>query len=260
MRVPGRTGMQAWLYGGHRRPTPSGHFPARGCTPWPIVAGFHFGNPRAMRLRRTLHRSRGDHPVLAWAVRYALATVVVGAGILLIGPSPAVGWALVVFGGSLATLASGLFTRRGAEADSGTAGSALGASRRDRPDRRIPRAAVNGAPAQPAGARAVRARPRDGDTPFRRRRNSGLGGQFPLDRLGGAGASRRRSSTAGNDLWKGNTLEWFTPTPPPPNKFDVIPRVRSVEPMKDIRHDVAAATSSTETVAQPAAPGASDGS
>jgi hypothetical protein len=132
--------MQAWLYGGHRRPTPSGHFPARECTPWPIVAGFHFGNPRAMRLRRTLHRSRGDHPVLAWAVRYALAAVVVGADILLIGPSPGVGWALVVFGGSLATLASGLFTRRGAEADSGTAGSALGASRRDRPDRRIPRA------------------------------------------------------------------------------------------------------------------------
>ena len=30
-------------------------------------------------------------------------------------------------------------------------------------------------------------------------------------------------------------------SPPPPNNFDVIPRVRSVEPMKDIRREVAAA-------------------
>ena len=35
-----------------------------------------------------------------------------------------------------------------------------------------------------------------------------------------------------------NTLEWFTPSPPPENNFDVIPRVRSVEPMKDIRRQV----------------------
>ena len=39
----------------------------------------------------------------------------------------------------------------------------------------------------------------------------------------------------------GNTLEWFTSSPPPPNNFDVIPRMRSVEPMKDIRREVAAA-------------------
>ena len=43
---------------------------------------------------------------------------------------------------------------------------------------------------------------------------------------------------AGPDPWKANTLEWFMPSPPPENNFDVIPRVRSVEPMKDIRRQV----------------------
>jgi cytochrome c oxidase subunit I len=66
--------------------------------------------------------------------------------------------------------------------------------------------------------------------------------------------SIRGGKRAGNDPWKGNTLEWFTQSPPPPNNFDVIPRVRSVEPMKDIRREVAAASVPAETVAQPAAP------
>jgi cytochrome c oxidase subunit 1 len=43
---------------------------------------------------------------------------------------------------------------------------------------------------------------------------------------------------AGPDPWKANTLEWFTSSPPPVNNFDVIPRVRSVEPLKDIRREV----------------------
>jgi len=43
---------------------------------------------------------------------------------------------------------------------------------------------------------------------------------------------------AGPDPWKGNTLEWFTTSPPPENNFDVIPRVRSLEPMKDIRREI----------------------
>jgi cytochrome c oxidase subunit I len=59
---------------------------------------------------------------------------------------------------------------------------------------------------------------------------------------------------AGNDPWQGNTLEWFASSPPPPNNFDVVPRVRSVEPMKDIRREVLAASAQSETVAQPAAP------
>jgi cytochrome c oxidase subunit 1 len=66
--------------------------------------------------------------------------------------------------------------------------------------------------------------------------------------------SIKHGKVAGNDPWKGNTLEWFTPSPPPANNFDVVPRVRSVEPMKDIRREVAAAARPAETVAQPAAP------
>ncbi len=63
--------------------------------------------------------------------------------------------------------------------------------------------------------------------------------------------SLKRGASAGPDPWKANTLEWFTTSPPPLNNFDVIPRVRSVEPMKDIRRQVErqsrdAATASTE--------------
>ena len=66
--------------------------------------------------------------------------------------------------------------------------------------------------------------------------------------------SIRKGKRAGNDPWQGNTLEWFTASPPPDNNFDVIPRVRSVEPMKDIRREVLAASEPAETVAQPVAP------
>jgi cytochrome c oxidase subunit I len=57
--------------------------------------------------------------------------------------------------------------------------------------------------------------------------------------------SLRRGAVAGPDPWKANTLEWFTTSPPPTNNFDVVPRVRSVEPMKDIRRTVARATGET---------------
>jgi cytochrome c oxidase subunit 1 len=61
---------------------------------------------------------------------------------------------------------------------------------------------------------------------------------------------------AGNDPWKGNTLEWFTQSPPPENNFDVVPRVRSVEPMKDIRREVLRSSGEPDgSVAQPVAPG-----
>jgi cytochrome c oxidase subunit 1 len=50
--------------------------------------------------------------------------------------------------------------------------------------------------------------------------------------------SLKRGPIAGGDPWKANTLEWFTPSPPPENNFDAIPRVRSVEPMKDIRRQI----------------------
>jgi cytochrome c oxidase subunit 1 len=48
----------------------------------------------------------------------------------------------------------------------------------------------------------------------------------------------KRGPRAGADPWKANTLEWFMPSPPPENNFDVVPRVRSVEPMKDIRREI----------------------
>jgi cytochrome c oxidase subunit I len=66
--------------------------------------------------------------------------------------------------------------------------------------------------------------------------------------------SLRHGKKAGNDPWQGNTLEWFVSSPPPANNFDVVPRVRSVEPMKDIRREVLAGSAPAETVAQPVAP------
>ena len=50
--------------------------------------------------------------------------------------------------------------------------------------------------------------------------------------------AQEAARSPGPDPWKANTLEWFTPSPPPENNFDVIPRVRSVEPMKDIRREI----------------------
>ena len=50
--------------------------------------------------------------------------------------------------------------------------------------------------------------------------------------------SLRTGVVAGPDPWKANTLEWFVSSPPPANNFDVIPQVRSAEPMKDIRREI----------------------
>ena len=66
--------------------------------------------------------------------------------------------------------------------------------------------------------------------------------------------SIKHGRKAGNDPWQGNTLEWFTPSPPPDNNFDVVPVVRSVEPMKDIRHEVLKRTGEPAgSVAEPVA-------
>ncbi|MEI6446674.1 MAG: cytochrome c oxidase subunit I [Actinomycetes bacterium] len=52
------------------------------------------------------------------------------------------------------------------------------------------------------------------------------------------GRSISRGAKAGPDPWRGNTLEWFTPSPPPANNFDIVPEVRSLEPMQDIRAEL----------------------
>ena len=43
-----------------------------------------------------------------------------------------------------------------------------------------------------------------------------------------------------HDPWGGATLEWFALSPPPPHNFDVVPDVRSAEPMREIREAVRA--------------------
>jgi cytochrome c oxidase subunit 1 len=50
--------------------------------------------------------------------------------------------------------------------------------------------------------------------------------------------SIRKGRIADPDPWRANTLEWYTPSPPPAHNFDVIPTVRSLEPMKDIRRSI----------------------
>jgi cytochrome c oxidase subunit I len=55
--------------------------------------------------------------------------------------------------------------------------------------------------------------------------------------------SLKHGAIAGPDPWKANSLEWFTTSPPPTNNFDVVPLVRSYEPMKDIRREIEQRTS-----------------
>jgi heme/copper-type cytochrome/quinol oxidase subunit 1 len=50
--------------------------------------------------------------------------------------------------------------------------------------------------------------------------------------------SIRGGVRAGHDPWGGETLEWFAASPPPPHNFDVVPDVRSDEPLRDIREAV----------------------
>jgi cytochrome c oxidase subunit 1 len=43
---------------------------------------------------------------------------------------------------------------------------------------------------------------------------------------------------AGNDPWLGNTLEWYTTSPPPPHNFDTVPYVTSARPLYDLRRSL----------------------
>jgi heme/copper-type cytochrome/quinol oxidase subunit 1 len=59
-------------------------------------------------------------------------------------------------------------------------------------------------------------------------------------------ASREGGPEAGHDPWGGDTLEWFTLSPPEPHNFDVLPDVRSAQPMRDIRAAIAHRTARDE--------------
>jgi heme/copper-type cytochrome/quinol oxidase subunit 1 len=50
--------------------------------------------------------------------------------------------------------------------------------------------------------------------------------------------SVKKGVATGPDPWGGETLEWFATSPPPPHNFDVVPDVRSDEPLRDIREAV----------------------
>ena len=45
----------------------------------------------------------------------------------------------------------------------------------------------------------------------------------------------RGGTPAGHDPWGGETLEWFTTSPPPPHNFDTVPYVTSARPLYDLR-------------------------
>jgi cytochrome c oxidase subunit 1 len=57
--------------------------------------------------------------------------------------------------------------------------------------------------------------------------------------LANAILSRTAGVPAGHDPWHGESLEWFTLSPPEPHNFDVLPDVRSARPMRDIREAIA---------------------
>jgi cytochrome c oxidase subunit 1 len=44
---------------------------------------------------------------------------------------------------------------------------------------------------------------------------------------------------AGNDPWLGDTLEWYTTSPPPPHNFDRLPYISSARPLRDLRKRLA---------------------
>jgi cytochrome c oxidase subunit 1 len=50
-----------------------------------------------------------------------------------------------------------------------------------------------------------------------------------------AASSYNHGVEVGPDPWHGSTLEWFAPSPPPVHNFDLVPDVRSAEPLDDIR-------------------------
>ena len=49
----------------------------------------------------------------------------------------------------------------------------------------------------------------------------------------------RRGRRAGGDPWRGDTLEWYTTSPPPPENFDrPLPYISSARPLRDLRRRI----------------------
>ncbi|HEY1855394.1 MAG TPA: cbb3-type cytochrome c oxidase subunit I [Solirubrobacterales bacterium] len=68
--------------------------------------------------------------------------------------------------------------------------------------------------------------------------------------LSNAIASRSGGAEVGHDPWGGDSLEWFTLSPPDPHNFDVLPDIRSERPMRDIREAIARRTARREREAR----------
>jgi len=67
-------------------------------------------------------------------------------------------------------------------------------------------------------------------------------------------SSRENGAEAGHDQWGADSLEWFALSPPEPHNFDVVPDVRSSQPMRDIRDAIAHRTSSPSRPARESQP------
>jgi len=61
--------------------------------------------------------------------------------------------------------------------------------------------------------------------------------------------SRSEGEMATPDPWRGQSLEWLALSPPEPHNFDVLPDVRSTQPMRDIRESLVRREAGQETPA-----------
>jgi heme/copper-type cytochrome/quinol oxidase subunit 1 len=61
--------------------------------------------------------------------------------------------------------------------------------------------------------------------------------------------SREEGKSATPDPWRGDSLEWLALSPPESHNFDVLPDVRSTQPMRDIRESLVRREAGQETPA-----------